>query len=293
MNFLTLSEYSRTAEKAKIKLYFLDWRDSDDSVVWINVYGTMLFSHDEEKRKMWISRSLLYARFGATGQELRQYKDDIGDDFKLLSDYVGGSDKLFGSLCTKQMNGIFSDAKQRHKYGILAGLIFIEALHSKVSISEATDRVYFRGVAEYEEAFGKYNQKHILDSIWPQYLPSVHLWASLISYLEYGATHIENAEQSRLGLFYCPKLREKRGHDGVKGLILLAEEYLFEGLKTRPKRTGSRKTLLDISKIVFIFHCHRKLSPLVAPNSVSLIIPPTKLLHVSNFLVVRNFFGSK
>lgn len=293
MNFLTLSEYSSVAEEAKIKLFFLDWQDSDDFVVWINVYGTMLFSHDEEKRKMWISRSLLYVRFGAAAQEDERYQDEIGDDFKLLSDYVGGVGKLVGCLCTKQMNSIVSDEKNRYKHGILAGLIFIEALHNNISISKAADRVYFGGVVEYEEVFGKYNQKHILDNIWPQYLPSVHLWASLISYLEHGASHIEDVEKGRLELFSCPVLREKRGQDGVKGLVLLAEEYLFEGLKSRPKRTGSRKTLLDITKMVFVFHHHRKWSSLVAPNSLRLVIPSTKLLHVSNPLVARYFPDSK
>lgn len=293
MNFLTFSEYSSAAEKAKIKLSFLDWRDSDDAVVWVNIYGTMLFAHDEEKRKIWISRSLLYMRFGATDQQDVQFQDDIGGDFRLLSDFLGGSGKLFECLCTKQMNSIFSEEKQRYSNGILVGLIFIEALHNKVSISKAADRVYFGGVAEYEEVFGKYNQKHILDNIWPQYLPSVHLWASLISYLEHGATHVENAERGRLDLFCCPKLREKRGYDGVKGLVLLAEEYLFEGLKARPKRTGSRKTLLDITKMVFIFHYHRKFSSLVAPNSVRLVVPSTKILHVSSPLVARSILRSK
>ncbi|MFZ5813272.1 MAG: hypothetical protein ACOY4F_14640 [Thermodesulfobacteriota bacterium] len=288
---MTFSEYSQLAEKAKIKLFFLDWRESDDVVVWINIYGTMLFSHDEEKRKMWISRSLLHVRFGAAGRDEEQCQDDIGNDLRLLSDYVGGTDKLFGFLCTKQINSIFSDERQRYKHGILAGLIFLEALRDNVSISKAIDQIYFGMPAEFEEAFGKYSQKHILDNIWPQYLPSVHLWASLISYLWHGAEHVDNAE--RIDLFCCPKLREKRGSDGIKGFILLAEDYLFDGLRSMPKRTGARKTLLDISKMVFIFHFHRKFSKLVSPSSISFITPPTNLLHVINVSVAPKFFGSK
>lgn len=291
MNCLTFSEYSQIAEKAKIKLFFLDWRESDDVVVWINIYGTMLFSHDEEKRKMWISRSLLHVRFGETGRGDEQCQDEIGNDLKLLSDYVGGTDKLFGFLCTKQINSIFSDERQRYKHGILAGLIFLEALRDNVSISKAIDQIYLSMPDEFEEAFGKSSHKHILDNIWPQYLPSVHLWASLISYLGHGAEHIDNTD--RIDLFCCPKLREKRGIDGIQGFVLLAEDYLFEGLKSVPKRTGARKTLLDISKMVFIVHFHRKFSTLVAPSSISLIAPPTNLLHVSNALFAPNLFGSK
>lgn len=282
MPYITGKDYLALGEQAALNLCFLDWRDGDELSIFTTINGTMLFPTEEEKRKLWIARSLLFARMNGIPCEHdgkiyggEEYTDSTAcEDFKLLAEYFGGFAKFSNVLATKQLNSIFSEAEKREKNGLLSGRIFMIALEKKCSISDAIEFII-----EHEEKIA-YNNKnyrnihtkeYIEKNIWPKYLPAVHLWASLLICFRYrDLCPIEDI--NIYTMFKSSSLRQLGLRDGLIGFLDIAEGKLFEGLNTFPKRTGPRTPLLNISKMVFITHNKHKVSNVYTSGALRFVL---------------------
>ena len=136
MPYITGKDYLALGKQAALNLCFLDWRDGDELSIFITINGTMLFPTEEEKRKPWIARSLLFARMNGIpcehdgkiygGEEYTDYT--ACEDFKFLAKYFGGFAEFSNALATKQLNSIFSEAGKIEENGLLSGKIFMIAV---------------------------------------------------------------------------------------------------------------------------------------------------------------------
>ena len=247
----TEKEYVEAIQKAAIRINLQDWETAS---AWINIFGSMLFPDDKNKRLSWIFRVFLCTRAASyQGQQadglitLSESCQKIGQDVASLSEYTDGPEELTSLLFEAQHNDIKLEGKNRIVNGMIVGKVFLRALHSNKSLQEVTDE-YHKNSTE------TVSQLSILRNLWPQFLPMAHYWGAMATFDAHGGLNLRDDISNPDDIFCCQKFRDKNVIDGVAGLVRIAESYLFQGINDIPKRTGPKRPLLDISKMFFVLH---------------------------------------
>lgn len=260
--YYTTSEYLEIAQKAGTLINLMEWEPAS---AWINIFGSMLFPDDQNKRFSWIFRVFLCAK-AASYQRLlsngsltpSESCSKIGQDFSFFAEYMEGPENLTSLLFGAQYNDIESEGKNRIENGMIVGGILLRALNSDSSLQEIAEHYHKEAVTISVSA------KSILRNLWPQYLPMAHYWAAMVTFANHDGLNLREDITDPNDILYCQQFRDKNIPDGVIGLAKLAESYLFQGINKIPKRTGPRRPLLDISKMFFVLHPFSTFSALYA-----------------------------
>jgi len=234
-------------------LYFDKW---DEDAIWINIAGTMLFSHDEDKRHSWVARCFLSSRSRRHQKKIdldalsyNRACKSLGDDFSVLAMYMGGPERFINILFSKQLNTIESEANERFENGLMCASIFRYALSNLCSLGKAFE--WYNDSHSSVRPYRIRSGSHVFNKIYPQYLPSIHFWSAYATFYDYGVEEKLSYEDG--GALFCCKERKDQGlDDGLAGFIKLSIAYLMRGINSVPRRRGPKSPLLDPAKLFYI-----------------------------------------
>lgn len=239
----------------------IDCGIDDKKMIWITIFGSMLFSTNQNMRIFWITRQILKKHTELASKKGEQgfveSCQQIGVDFAEIAYQLGGPKLLYDAIFSQQLNVPGVAEEERIKNGFEAAKVFRLALERGRDFADAAAHLHTEMEKEAnanKAALIPRSPESIVKNLKKHFLPTIHFWAAYLFFSENDGIHL-NAD-SIDEMFFCSFLRKEGKQDGLGGFLRLANKYLEAGLNQHPKRPGPKGPLLDITKMFVTPNAH-------------------------------------